>query len=41
MYTPSESKIEFFSLIFVAAQSEHYIGFSMNPSESAVAFSLI
>ena len=34
----SEHESNFFSLIFVAAQCEHYIGFFMNPPGSDVAF---
>ena len=30
--------LSIFSLIFVIAKFEHYIGFSLNPSESDVAF---
>ena len=37
-FTLSQSEREFLSLIFVVALCEHYIGFSVNPSGSDVAF---
>ena len=36
-----ENESEFFKLIFVAAQCEHYTGFSMNPSGTDIVFAPI